>query len=266
MRPHSTTVQSCSSNTGCVSDATIRNCSCVTNKTCLHIVQGSLGADPDEDEEKAHVSTAGVDADDANVSSYFLLYCVPAWRMCGVQRAGRNMYGYVVVIKYGKLNIRLHQGRCGGPASSPMWAWVLPSIAPPSTVPRALPLRDPTPQVLKYVPVPPSLTSLARAHATAKPANALDPLPAPLPPLLPLSKICQTIPSSNVPPLLSAVSADTPVLSASPWPVKSLLSQFLTVFHTPALACAFLHFPTPFCTLSLSKRRVPALSECLAPL
>ena len=56
--------------------STLRNRNRVTNKTRLHIVQGTLDADPlafDEDEEKARiVSTAGVDAEDANVSSYFL--------------------------------------------------------------------------------------------------------------------------------------------------------------------------------------------------
>ncbi|KAI0300651.1 enhancer of polycomb-like-domain-containing protein [Multifurca ochricompacta] len=50
--------------------STLRNRNRVTNKTRLHIVQGSLDADPlafDEDEEKARiVSTAGVDAEDAN--------------------------------------------------------------------------------------------------------------------------------------------------------------------------------------------------------
>jgi len=50
--------------------STLRNRNRVTNKTRLHIVHGSLDADPlafDEDEEKARiVSTAGVDAEDAN--------------------------------------------------------------------------------------------------------------------------------------------------------------------------------------------------------
>ncbi|KAI0262080.1 enhancer of polycomb-like-domain-containing protein [Gloeopeniophorella convolvens] len=50
--------------------STLRNRNRVTNKTRLHIVQGNLDADPiafDEDEEKARiVSTAGVDAEDAN--------------------------------------------------------------------------------------------------------------------------------------------------------------------------------------------------------
>ena len=58
--------------------STLRNRNRVTNKTRLHIVQGSLDADPlafDEDEEKARiVSTAGVDAEDANVSSSFPLH------------------------------------------------------------------------------------------------------------------------------------------------------------------------------------------------
>lgn len=50
--------------------STLRNRNRVTNKTRLHIVQGTLDADPlafDEDDEKARiVSTAGVDAEDAN--------------------------------------------------------------------------------------------------------------------------------------------------------------------------------------------------------
>jgi enhancer of polycomb-like protein len=58
--------------------STLRNRNRVTNKTRLHIVHGSLDADPlafDEDEEKARiVSTAGVDAEDANVSPHFLLH------------------------------------------------------------------------------------------------------------------------------------------------------------------------------------------------
>ena len=58
--------------------STLRNRNRVTNKTRLHIVHGSLDADPlafDEDEEKARiVSTAGVDAEDANVSPHFLPY------------------------------------------------------------------------------------------------------------------------------------------------------------------------------------------------
>jgi enhancer of polycomb-like protein len=58
--------------------STLRNRNRVTNKTRLRIVHGSLDADPlafDEDEEKARiVSTAGVDAEDANVSLHFLLH------------------------------------------------------------------------------------------------------------------------------------------------------------------------------------------------
>ncbi|KAH7886603.1 enhancer of polycomb-like-domain-containing protein [Phlebopus sp. FC_14] len=50
--------------------STLRNRNRVTNKTRLKVVQGSIDADPlvlDEDEEKARiVSTAGVDAEDAN--------------------------------------------------------------------------------------------------------------------------------------------------------------------------------------------------------
>ena len=52
--------------------STLRNRNRVTNKTRLRIIQGNIDADPlafDEDEEKARVvSTAGVDAEDANVS------------------------------------------------------------------------------------------------------------------------------------------------------------------------------------------------------
>lgn len=47
----------------------------VTNKSRLKIVQGNIDADPlvlDEDEEKARVvSTAGVDAEDANVRANY---------------------------------------------------------------------------------------------------------------------------------------------------------------------------------------------------
>jgi hypothetical protein len=52
--------------------STLRNRNRVTNKTRLKVVTGNIDADPlvlDEDEEKARVvSTAGVDAEDANVS------------------------------------------------------------------------------------------------------------------------------------------------------------------------------------------------------
>ena len=52
--------------------STLRNRNRVTNKTRLKVIPGNIDADPlvlDEDEEKARVvSTAGVDADDANVS------------------------------------------------------------------------------------------------------------------------------------------------------------------------------------------------------
>lgn len=54
--------------------STLRNRNRVTNKTRLRIVIGNIDADPlvlDEDEEKARViSTAGVDAEDANVSFF----------------------------------------------------------------------------------------------------------------------------------------------------------------------------------------------------
>lgn len=50
--------------------STLRNRNRVTNKTRLKVIQGSIDADPlvvDEDEEKARIiSTAGVDAEDAN--------------------------------------------------------------------------------------------------------------------------------------------------------------------------------------------------------
>jgi hypothetical protein len=56
--------------------STLRNRNRVTNKTRLKIVHGTIDADPlvlDEDEEKARViSTAGVDAEDANVSLFHL--------------------------------------------------------------------------------------------------------------------------------------------------------------------------------------------------
>ena len=52
--------------------AALRNRNRVTNKTRLKVIKDSIDADPivlDEDEEKARVvSTAGVDAEDANVS------------------------------------------------------------------------------------------------------------------------------------------------------------------------------------------------------
>ena len=51
--------------------STLRNRNRVTNKTRLKVIKESIDADPivlDEDEEKARVvSTAGVDAEDANV-------------------------------------------------------------------------------------------------------------------------------------------------------------------------------------------------------
>lgn len=59
--------------------STLRNRNRITNKTRLKIHQGSLDADavliPDEDEEKCRLTNlvAGVDAEDANVSSYSLL-------------------------------------------------------------------------------------------------------------------------------------------------------------------------------------------------
>ena len=70
--------------------STLRNRNRVTNKTRLKIIKESIDADPivlDEDEEKARVvSTAGVDAEDANVrvfcsfsSLWATLLRPPAW-------------------------------------------------------------------------------------------------------------------------------------------------------------------------------------------
>lgn len=57
--------------------STLRNRNRVTNKTRLKVIKESIDADPivlDEDEEKARVvSTAGVDAEDANVSRSLFL-------------------------------------------------------------------------------------------------------------------------------------------------------------------------------------------------
>jgi hypothetical protein len=57
--------------------STLRNRNRVTNKTRLKVIKENIDADPivlDEDEEKARVvSTAGVDAEDANVSKSILL-------------------------------------------------------------------------------------------------------------------------------------------------------------------------------------------------
>ena len=54
--------------------STLRNRNRVTNKTRLKVIKESIDADPivlDEDEEKARVvSTAGVDAEDANVGLF----------------------------------------------------------------------------------------------------------------------------------------------------------------------------------------------------
>ena len=55
--------------------STLRNRNRVTNKTRLKVIHGNIDADPhvlDEDEEKARVvSTAGVEAEDANVGRFF---------------------------------------------------------------------------------------------------------------------------------------------------------------------------------------------------
>lgn len=57
--------------------STLRNRNRVTNKTRLKIIKESIDADPivlDEDEEKARVvSTAGVDAEDANVRLFIFV-------------------------------------------------------------------------------------------------------------------------------------------------------------------------------------------------
>ena len=57
--------------------STLRNRNRVTNKTRLKVITENIDADTivlDEDEEKARVvSTAGVDAEDANVSSVFVV-------------------------------------------------------------------------------------------------------------------------------------------------------------------------------------------------
>ena len=62
--------------------STLRNRNRVTNKTRLKVIKDSIDADPivlDEDEEKARVvSTAGVDAEDANVRLSPLLLAVCA--------------------------------------------------------------------------------------------------------------------------------------------------------------------------------------------
>lgn len=59
----------------------LRNRNRVTNKTRLKVIKGNVDADPvvlDEDEERARViSTAGVDAEDANVSSTFSSHFLP---------------------------------------------------------------------------------------------------------------------------------------------------------------------------------------------
>lgn len=56
----------------------LRNRNRVTNKTRLKVIKGNIDADPivlDEDEERARVvSTAGVDAEDANVGFSFIIY------------------------------------------------------------------------------------------------------------------------------------------------------------------------------------------------
>lgn len=67
---------------------TLRNRNRITNKTRLKIIHGNVEADPfglEEDEEKARViSTAGVDAEDANVSlslAASLVVC-PVFALC----------------------------------------------------------------------------------------------------------------------------------------------------------------------------------------
>ena len=62
----------------------LRNRYRVTNKTRLKVIKGDIDAESvlvDEDEERARVvSTAGVDAEDANVSSSL---CADCCRFCG---------------------------------------------------------------------------------------------------------------------------------------------------------------------------------------
>ena len=66
--------------------STLRNRNRVTNKTRLKVIKESIDADPivlDEDEEKARVvSTAGVDAEDANVSSSIVATVDEGARCC----------------------------------------------------------------------------------------------------------------------------------------------------------------------------------------
>lgn len=61
----------------------LRNRNRVTNKTRLKVIKGNIDADPivlDEDEERARVvSTAGVDAEDANVCAEFSFFFARRW-------------------------------------------------------------------------------------------------------------------------------------------------------------------------------------------
>lgn len=73
--------------------STLRNRNRVTNKTRLKIIKESIDADSivlDEDEEKARVvSTAGVDAEDANVR-LFLCFLVAVGDVVGVACVARS--------------------------------------------------------------------------------------------------------------------------------------------------------------------------------
>ena len=73
--------------------STLRNRNRVTNKTRLKVIKDSIDADPivlDEDEEKARVvSTAGVDAEDANVS-VFCSFLVDVRVVVGGPRVARS--------------------------------------------------------------------------------------------------------------------------------------------------------------------------------
>ncbi|THH11138.1 hypothetical protein EW146_g8143 [Bondarzewia mesenterica] len=74
--------------------STLRNRNRVTNKTRLRVIQGNIDADPvafDEDEEKARViSTAGVDAEDANEHHLQAVLSAASRHNAAVQRTTRG--------------------------------------------------------------------------------------------------------------------------------------------------------------------------------
>ncbi|KAG1758564.1 enhancer of polycomb-like-domain-containing protein [Suillus occidentalis] len=74
--------------------STLRNRNRVTNKTRLKVIQGSIDADPlvvDEDEEKARIiSTAGVDAEDANEHHLQAVLSAASHRQQSVGRSTRG--------------------------------------------------------------------------------------------------------------------------------------------------------------------------------